>query len=262
MRLKSWNPWHGCHKISQGCKNCYVYSKDFQFGKDSSLVTKTKDFDLPLKKVCNQKTNYRDYKLVSDAPVYTCLTSDFFVQEADEWREQAWQMIKQRQDLFFLIITKRIDRFFVSLPSDWNDGYDNVSVSCTVENQSRADYLLPIYLNLPIKYKSISCSPILEYIDFCEYLKKSEDVGRVGKIDLVVVGGESGEKARVCDYDWVLQIRNQCIQNRVDFCFHQTGARLKLQSKTYEIPRKFQHLQAKKADINILSKFHSWLLFG
>ena len=46
-----WNPWHGCKKISSGCENCYVYRRDMQFGKDSSIVTKTLDFDLPIKKI-------------------------------------------------------------------------------------------------------------------------------------------------------------------------------------------------------------------
>ena len=44
-----WNPWHGCKKISSGCENCYVYRRDMQFGKDSSIVTKTLDFNLPVR---------------------------------------------------------------------------------------------------------------------------------------------------------------------------------------------------------------------
>ena len=188
-----WNPWHGCHKISQGCKNCYVYSKDITFGKDSSIVTKTSNFNLPLKKNINGQ-----YKLTGGKLIYTCITSDFFVEEADSWRKDAWNMIDKRKDLTFLIITKRADRFFYSLPSNWKDGYDNVIISCTVENQSRADYLLPIYLKLPIKHKSITCSPILERIDFSDYLHFVEEL---------VVGGESGSNARVCDYDWILDIR-------------------------------------------------------
>ncbi len=230
-----------------------MYSQDFEFHKDSSVVQKTKDFDWPLQKKSDRFGG--GYKLVSDVPIYTCLTSDFFIQEADEWREQVWEIIRKRQDLFFMIITKRIDRFFVSLPSDWGGGYDNVLISCTVENQSRADYLLPIYLSLPMRRRSVSCSPILECIDFSDYLGKD-------KVDLVVVGGESGKDARVCDFDWVLKIRNQCFEYGVGFCFHQTGAKLKVKNKLYNIPRKFQHLQAKKARINMLSEFDNWLIYG
>lgn len=51
--------------------------------------------------------------------VYTCMTSDFFLEEADDWRAEAWEMIRKRPDLHFAIITKRIARFPVSLPDDW-----------------------------------------------------------------------------------------------------------------------------------------------
>lgn len=68
-----WNPWHGCKKISPGCYNCYVYRRDAKYGKDSSIVTKTASFDLPIK--VNRK---REFKLQPEAePVYTCMTSDF-----------------------------------------------------------------------------------------------------------------------------------------------------------------------------------------
>ena len=234
-----WNPWHGCHKISQGCKNCYVYSKDSQYQKDSSIVTKTLNFDLPIRKNLNG-----EYKLTNSDEIGTCLTSDFFVEEADKWRSEVWNMIKQRYDLTFFIITKRIDRFYVGLPDDWKDGYDNVLIYSTVENQSRADYLLTIFIDLPIKYKGICCSPILERIDFSQYL-------RLGKIAKIIVGGESGQNARICDYDWVLDIRNQCAKSNVKFFFQQTGALMKKGNKIYHIDRKYQHSQAKKADINI-----------
>lgn len=52
-----WNPWHGCHKISEGCLNCYVYRRDSTYDKDSSIVSKNKDFDLPIRK--NRKGEYK-----------------------------------------------------------------------------------------------------------------------------------------------------------------------------------------------------------
>lgn len=103
-----WNPWHGCKKISSGCENCYVYRRDMQFGKDSSIVTKTLDFNLPVKKNRNG-----EYKLQSkNEPIYTCMTSDFFIEDADQWRDEVWNFIKIRSDLSFVIITKRIHRFW------------------------------------------------------------------------------------------------------------------------------------------------------
>lgn len=236
--MSIWNPWHGCHKISSGCQNCYVYRRDSQFEKDSSLVCKTQNFDLPIKRKKNG-----EYKLKAGEIVNTCFTSDFFVEEADKWRNKAFEMIKLRSDLKFFIITKRIDRFISCIPSDWGNGYDNVLIACTVENQEMADYRLPIYINAPIKHKAIICSPLLGKIDLSSYLND--------KIELVSVGGESGINARICNYDYVLDIRNQCMGKNINFNFHQTGAFLKKDKKIYRILRKFQHSQAKKANIDL-----------
>ena len=188
--MTNWNPWHGCQKISSGCANCYVYRIDSKHNKDSSITSKTRNFYLPIKK--NRK---KEYKIKGGELVYTCFTSDFFLESADEWRIEAWDIIKTRSDLEFLVITKRIDRFMINIPTDWNEGYDNVTIGCTCENQFMADYRLPIFNSLPIKHRIIVCEPLLENIDLNKYLSKS--------IEKVVVGGESGESARICKFDWI-----------------------------------------------------------
>lgn len=232
-----WNPWHGCKKISPGCQNCYVYTIDKKHKKDSSIVYKTNNFNLPLK-----QTRKKEYKIASGEIVYTCLSSDFFLEEADNWRRDAWQIIKLRKDLHFYIITKRIHRFEVNLPSDWNDGYENVTICCTTENQKFADFRLPIFLNAPIKHKQIICEPLLEKLDIISSLTP--------EIEEVLVGGESGDHARICRYEWILDIRRQCIQKNTAFTFRQTGFRFEKDSKLYLIPRNIQHSQAKKANID------------
>ena len=94
------------------------------YGKDSSVVSKTKNFNYPL-----ARTRNGDYKLQScDGKVYTCMTSDFFLPEADCWRREVWSMIRERPDLEFVIITKRIERFYEELPLDWGQGYKNVTI--------------------------------------------------------------------------------------------------------------------------------------
>lgn len=235
--MANWNPWHGCHKLSAGCQNCYVYRMDERRGKDASLVTKLKTFDLPLKKNRNG-----EYKIVSNETVYTCFTSDFFVEEADIFREEAWDIIRARSDVMFLMITKRIDRFKDCTPLDWENGYDNVTICCTVENQDRANYRLPIYLNVSIKHKIIICEPLLEPIDLSPWLNDT--------IQQVVVGGESGDKARLCKYEWILDIRRQCLEKNISFWFKQTGAKFSKDGKLYRILRNDQHKQARKAGID------------
>lgn len=234
-----WNPWHGCKKISAGCQNCYVYRRDSQFGKDSSAVQKTAAFGLPV-----QKRRDGTYRLAKEeGPVYACLTSDFFLEEADEWRKEAWAMMREREELDFVIITKRIHRFPVSLPGDWGEGYPNVTAVCTCENQETADKRLPVFLSFPIRRREIIHEPMLEEIHIEPYLA-------AGKIQAVTCGGESGEHARLCDYGWVLASRKQCVDYGVKFTFKQTGARFQKDGKIYAINRKHQTTQAKKAGVD------------
>lgn len=128
--MPQWNPWHGCHKFSEGCVNCYVYRMDEKHGRDASVVTKLKTMNLPI-----ARKRDGSYKIASGEVLYTCFTSDFFIEEADAYRKEAWEMIKTRSDVHFYMITKRIHRFMECIPDDWNDGYDNVTICCTMENQ-------------------------------------------------------------------------------------------------------------------------------
>ncbi len=243
--LSSWNPWHGCTKISPGCANCYVYRSDPKYDRDPSRIGKNACFTLPVDRNRNGA-----YKLQPDGDyVYTCFTSDFFHPAADEWRKEAWGFMKLRQDLKFFFITKRIDRFYVSLPEDWGDGYENVCICCTCENQEMADYRLPIYAAAPIRHKIIISEPLLGPIDLRKYLAIREK-GGVPMIRELVCGGESGAAARVCDYDWILSLRRQCQEYSVPFRFKQTGAYFRKDGRIYRIPRKLQHSQARKAGID------------
>lgn len=235
----SWNPWHGCDKTSPGCKNCYVYRRDAKYELDSRQAKKNKSFSMPIDRYKNG-----EYKVKSGTLFDTCFTSDFFLDKADEWRKDAWKIIKERSDCSFFFITKRIDRFYTSLPNDWGDGYDHVAIGLTVENQDRVDYRMPIFMSLPIKHKLVICAPLLEKLDLSKYLTKD--------IECVSVGGESGGRcARICDYDWVLDIREQCKKAGVNFSYHQTGSKLKKDGKLYIIERKLQHSQARKANIEL-----------
>lgn len=233
----SWNPWHGCRKLSEGCRNCFVYRIDARHDRDASEVKKNAGFALPMTK--NRKG---EYKYPSGTRFYTCFTSDFFLGDADGWRGEVWDIIRTRSDCEFFIITKRIDRFEECAPKDWGDGYPNVIIAVTVENQKMADYRMPIYLSLPIKTKLIVCEPLLEGIDLSRYL--------CPKITEVTVGGESGEEARPCRYEWVLDIRRQCIEAGIPFVFRQTGAKFIKDGKMYRVPKIKQHEQAEKAGIN------------
>lgn len=239
FRSVIWNPWHGCKKYSEGCEHCYVYRRDDTIGKDASEVVRTKSFGAPVERFKNG-----EYKIPAGSHVYACMTSDFFIDEADVWRNEAWDMIRERSDLRFTIITKRIVRFAECVPDDWGDGWDHVTVCSTCENQRQFDLRFPLLRDLPIRHREIICEPMLEEIDTHGWLRGSG-------IEQVVCGGESGKDARLCDWDWILSMRAQCSEAGVRFYFKQTGALFRKGRRTYRIPRRLQHEQAKKANINI-----------
>lgn len=122
-------------------------------------------------------------------------------------------------------------------------GYDNVNIGCTVENQELADYRLPLFLSYPMKRRFIACAPLLEGIDLTPYLHGVEHV---------TVGGETGREARECNYDWVLDIREQCMKANVTFWFKNTGSLFKHDGVTEKINPFKQTSRAKELGINIL----------
>lgn len=129
-----WNPWHGCVKYSEGCMNCYMYVLDKMRNQDGSHIYKTNDFAYPL-----SRNRDGTYKIQSGEKIRVCMTSDFCLEEADIWRDDVWSMIRRRQDVIFYILTKRAERLKECLPDNWGEGYENVILNVTCENQKRAD---------------------------------------------------------------------------------------------------------------------------
>lgn len=237
--MAMWDPWRGCRRYSEGCRYCYIHKGCMKRGIDPENIIRTDKFYAPV-----LKNKSGEYKMKSGQNVYLCFSSDFLIQEADEWRGECWQIIKERPDLHFIFLTKRIERFMDCIPSDWGSGYDNVTVGCTVENQDRADYRLAIFRDLPIRHKNIICQPLIERIDLRPYLKD---------VELVIAGGESDINARPLDYEWILFIRSQCIENNVSFEFRQCGTNFIKDGKKYRLNVRDLCSQAKKADINYTS---------
>lgn len=235
-----WNPWHGCTRYSEGCRHCYVYRRDESVGRDPATVYRTGDFSLPQKK---RRDGSHKLSGENGMRVYTCLTSDFFLPAADPFREEAWQMMKDRPDLTFYIITKRAKEAVSRLPADWGEGYANVILAFTVENQRRADERLPLIAAIPAARKELCVEPMLEAIDFRGKLRECG-------IRAVSVGGESGPDARICDFDWVRSVARQCADEGLGFRYHQTGACLRKDGRLYRIPRKLQASQARKAGLD------------
>lgn len=234
-----WNPWHGCHRVSEGCEHCYMYFLDSKRGIDTSLVTRTARFDLPL-----QRDRHGNHRLKPGMQVYVGLSTDFFVEEADAWRPEAWAMIRQRQDIAFRILTKRAHRLRMCLPGDWGDGYPNVMLSVTCENQRRADERLALLLEIPARHRGFMAAPLIGPIDAGAYLS-------TGRIDEVLCGGENYDGARPCHYDWVRDLSDQCSRHNVTFNFIETGTTFVKDGRIYHISSKrTQSLQAYRSGLS------------
>ena len=207
-----WNPWHGCNKKSEGCQNCYMYYLDSQRGMSRSHIFRVKNqFDYPLQKNCN-----KEYKVRSGEFLSVCMTSDFFLKEADKWRHEAWEIMSKRPDVVFILVTKRPERIQYLLPEDWGDGWENIWLHVTCENQSRTDERVPILLDLPFKHKGIMVAPFIGRISLAKYLNNHE-------IENVWCGGENYSGARPLMYEWVKLLSDECKQNDVSFAFYETG---------------------------------------
>lgn len=235
-----WNPWHGCVKASEGCKHCYMYYLDRKRGQDGAHIYKTKSrFRYPL-----QKDRTGNYKIQSGEHIRVCMTSDFFLEEADPWRPEAWAMMRRRSDVVFTLLTKRPQRVERCLPPDWGDGWDNISFNVTCENQRRADERIPILHALPFKHKGIMCAPFIGPVRIDKYLAQ-------GQIEQVICGGENYDGARPCHFEWVQALRADCVRYNTRFCFIETGSVFVKDGRTYHLPNKrLQSEMAYKSGMN------------
>lgn len=237
---KIWNPWHGCHKCSEGCQNCYAYFLDKRYGRDTNEVVRNKsDFNLPVK-----RDREGNWKLPSGSFVRVCMASDFFVEEADTWRDEAWEVIRRRPDVTFSLLTKRAERIRDCLPPDWGEGWENVSFSVSCENQKRLEQRMPYLLDLPAKHRWVSLKPFIGEVDIAPYLA-------TGKIETVQAGGENYLGSRPLHYEWVKRVHDACEEYNVQLIFGQTGNVFIKDGKEYKIRnRTDQMIQALKSGLH------------
>jgi protein gp37 len=188
---QSWNPWYGCIKVSPGCKFCYMY-RDLggRYGGHPAAVQRSKTrFTAPL-------------KWKSPQLVFSCSWSDFFIEQADAWRSDAWEIIGRTPQHIYLLLTKRPELIPDRLPQAWP--WAHVWLGVSVETPAylwRADRLREI----PAAHRFLSCEPLLE------------DLGSINlaRIDWVITGGESGPERRSMDIAWIEQLRDQCVASHV-----------------------------------------------
>jgi protein gp37 len=182
-------------------------------------------------------------KWLESALVFTCSWSDWFVEEADPWRDEAWAIIKATPHLTYQILTKRPERIADHLPADWGQGYGNVWLGTSVESQKYADERIPYLTSIPAKVHFLSCEPLLgplnleellswEYYVPPSQLQHGDDSGArtYTAIDWIITGGESGakDKIRSANLDWFRSIRDQCQEAGIAYFHKQHGGSTKV----------------------------------
>lgn len=243
---RTWNPVSGCSHVSEGCRNCYaervfprVYSRQDRVFTDVHCHPYRLDQPLKIKKPQN---------------IFVNSMSDLFHEDVpDAFIFSVFRVMAKSQRHTFQILTKRpeaMNKFCRRISyiepgfnghdfgtcSYWpNDPFEypinnkplpNVWLGVSVEDQPTADERIPLLLDTPAAVRWVSAEPLLGPVDF----KNLQDVGFDAlygvdegrkKIDWVVVGGESGPRARVMEEVWAFTIMEQCRMAGVPFFMKQ-----------------------------------------
>lgn len=199
----TWNPWMGCTKVSQGCKNCYMFREQERYGHDPSTLRRSKTtFEDPLK--------WKDPRRI-----FVCSWSDFFHEDVPwEWRKEAYDIMFECSHHTFLILTKRPWEIGRYMSYDWWEIVDNAWLGITAENQETFIKRMPYLAKIPAAKKFVSAEPLLGMLDISQW---------VDEIDWIIVGGESGANARIMLVEWVEEISRKAYQNDIPYFFKQWG---------------------------------------
>lgn len=157
--------------------------------------------------------------------------------------DQEWTVIRQKKKVRIEVPAGQIASFSRKLPEDWDSGYKNVTVVCVCESQQQVNRQIPAFLEIPIWRREIKVDPLVEKMDFEPWLAG-------GKIKRVSCSGEVGSGGRLCRYEWVLDLREQCVRQKIEFCFARTGTNFQKGQKQYRIAEAIQKEQAAKAGID------------
>lgn len=227
------NFWTGCKKVSPGCKYCYMYRDKERFRVDPTIVMQ----------VAEKTINKVLREAKPGDKLFTCSWSDFFIEEADQWREWAWDIIRKHPQFIWQILTKRPERIKDCLPADWGDGWPQVWLGVSAEDQENANKRIPILLQTPAKFRFVSAEPLIGPINltalsvdsysFFQALQPITSCGdsNRGALDWVIIGGESGNvngkhKFRPAHIDWFKRIVYDCQVNKVAVWVKQTGTHI------------------------------------
>ncbi|MDB9822562.1 phage Gp37/Gp68 family protein [Deltaproteobacteria bacterium] len=205
---QTWNPTTGCTKISPGCQNCYAEVMARRL-KAMGVKGYEKGFELTLQQYRLNEPLQRKKPTV----YFVNSMSDLFHEDIqDDYIRQVFDIIKHAPQHTFQILTKRAERM-ATLLKKYNIP-PNAWLGVTVENKNHGLPRIGFLGKVNSKIRFLSIEPLLE------------DLGDIDlrNVQWVIVGGESGHKARPMKPGWVKNIKQQCENHNIPFFFKQWGS--------------------------------------
>jgi protein gp37 len=215
----TWSPWWGCTEISDGCGKCYAREQTHgAWGSHPRKRTSPKYWREPLYWNADASRFQREHG--HRERVFGGHICDWFDNQADpQWRADAFKLVRETPNLDWQILTKRPQNIAKMLPPDWGNGYRNVWLGISAENQNYYSQRWPFLAKIPAVVRFISYEPALGSLG-------PIDIGIGVLADWVIVGGESGKAPREMDEQWARDVREQCRKLGITFFMKQmTGKR-------------------------------------
>lgn len=257
----SWNPVTGCSKVSSGCRRCYALRdwprlaanpKTVYYGRDfTDVQVHPERFDQPLRWMKPRK-------------IFVNSMSDLFHEKVPYWdivrifaimglclvmdRKHVFQILTKRpermanllsDDTFLTHVTIKMKQHGPELPGENSPPMwplPNVWLCASVEDQSTADERIPWLLATPATVHGVSYEPALGPVNFERYFKRTHPGATptpTPGIDWVVVGGESGPKARPFEVEWMKSVITQGHLGGVPVFCKQLGANAHMMGERY-----------------------------
>jgi protein gp37 len=211
----TFNPWWGCAHVSPGCVYCYAETFAQRVGHDvwgakgERRLFGEKHWAEPLRWDAHaEAAGVRER-------VFCASMADVFEDHPalPPERDKLWELIAATPALDWQILTKRPENIPAMLPALWGDGWPNVWLGVSVEDQQRADERVPKLLSVPAAVHFLSCEPLIGPVDLWDYspaMTEDRPDEEVPGVDWVIVGGESGPQHRQMDPRWLSAIANVC----------------------------------------------------